>query len=90
LDHEQHIGHYRATWEDWPVIPTMLLVGLVAGRAWIVPLGAAAWAALLLLTGTIAVADVSAAALLGGVNTLVGVAVHRALMIPFRRHRAAS
>jgi hypothetical protein len=72
------------------VIPTLLLVGLVVGRAWVVPLGAAAWAGLLLLTGTIVVADVPAAALLGGVNTLVGIALHRVLTLPFRRHRAAA
>jgi hypothetical protein len=68
----------------------MLLVGLVVGRAWIVPLGAAAWAGLVLNTGAIDVGDVPAAALLGGVNTLVGVALHRALTLPFRRHRAAA
>jgi hypothetical protein len=68
----------------------MLLVGFVVGRAWIVPLGAAAWTGLLLLTGTIDVADVPAAALLGGVNTLVGVALHRAMTFPFRRHRPAA
>jgi hypothetical protein len=68
----------------------MLLVGLVVGRAWIVPLGAAAWAGLLLLTGTLDPADVPAAGLLGGVNTLVGVGLQRALTFPFRRHRAAA
>jgi hypothetical protein len=68
----------------------MLLVGLVVGRVWIVPLGAAAWAGLVLLTGTIDVADVPIAALVGGVNTLVGVTVHWALAYPFRRHRAAA
>jgi hypothetical protein len=68
----------------------MLLVGLVVGRAWIVPLGAAAWAGLLLLSGTVDVAGVPAAALLGGANTLVGVVLHRVLAFPFRRHRAAT
>jgi hypothetical protein len=68
----------------------MLLVGLVVGRLWIVPLGAAAWAGLLLLTGTIDVADVPIAALLGGANTLVGAALHWALAAPFRRYRTAA
>jgi hypothetical protein len=68
----------------------MLLVGLVVGRTWIVPFGAAAWAGLLLLTGTIVVSEVPVAALLGGVNTLVGVGLQRALTLPFRRHRAAA
>jgi hypothetical protein len=68
----------------------MLLVGLVVGRAWIVPLGALAWAGLLLASGTIGVADVPVAALLGGVNTAVGAALHWALLRPFRQLRRAA
>jgi hypothetical protein len=68
----------------------MLVVGLVVGRPWIVPLGAIAWAGLLLASGTIGVADIPAAALLGGVNTAAGAALHWALVRPFRQRRRAA
>jgi hypothetical protein len=66
----------------------MLLVGLIIGRAWVVPLGAVAWAALVLVVGSIDAADLPVAALLGGVNALVGVAVHRVLLLPLKRRVA--
>ena len=57
----------------------MLLAGLLIGRGWAVPVGALAWAGLLLVTGTIDPGDLSLAALLGGVNTAVGVVVRQAV-----------
>jgi hypothetical protein len=53
------------------VIPTMLLVGLVIGRWWAVPLGGVAWAAL--VAASIAPGDVPLAAALGAANVAVGV-----------------
>ena len=38
------------------MIPTMLLVGLVVGRWWVIPLGALGWAVLLLATGPLGAA----------------------------------
>jgi hypothetical protein len=63
----------------------MLLVGLVLGRAWAVPVGAVAWAAVLLFAGTIGVADVPLAAALAGANVAVGVIARWVVAWPWRR-----
>ncbi len=56
------------------MIPTLLLAGVIGGRWWLVPLGAIAWTALLLLDGVITLApQLAGAALLGAINTAVGV-----------------
>lgn len=70
------------------MIPTMLLAGLLVGRGWAVPVGALAWGVLLLVTGTIGLADLPLAVLLGGLNTTLGVIVRCALAWPLRRARA--
>jgi hypothetical protein len=61
------------------VIPTMLLLGLVVGRRWAIPLGAVGWAVTVLMAGTIGVADVPVAAALGAANVAVGVLVRWAI-----------
>jgi hypothetical protein len=55
------------------VIPTMLLVGLVIGRWWVIPLGGVAWAVLVVLAVSIAPGDVPLAAALGAANVALGV-----------------
>ena len=62
------------------MIPTLLVVGVVVGRSWVVPASALAWVVLLLATNTIGGGNVPAAAGLAAVNTLVGVLVHKAAM----------
>jgi hypothetical protein len=75
-------------WDDLLVIPTMLLVGLLIGRSWAIPVGAVAWGVVLLVTGVVTIGDVPLAAVVGGANTAVGVLVHRAAVWPFRRARS--
>jgi hypothetical protein len=60
------------------VIPTLLLVGVVVGRWWVVPASALVWVALLLATGTVDSGGVLAAAGLAAANAVVGVLVHKA------------
>jgi hypothetical protein len=73
--------------ENCSVIPTMLLVGLLVGRAAAVPVGAGLWAAVLLLIGTIGIADVPLAAALAGANVAVGAIVRWLAVWPLRRLR---
>ena len=68
----------------------MLLVGLVVGRLWAIPLGAVGWALLLLVTGVLAVGDAPLAMFLGGANVAVGIAVQRFVGWPLRRLRSAA
>lgn len=80
------------------MIPTMILFGLVFGRWWKSAIGAAAvvWPVVLVSTGVLddsAVAPVStvaAGAVLGAVNTAVGVGVHQLVLWVVRavRNRA--
>lgn len=58
----------------------MLLVGLVLGRWWAIPLGGVAWAVLVVLAVSIAPADVPLAAALGAANVAVGVLVRWAVV----------
>ena len=58
----------------------MLVLGLAVGRWWFVPVGAAAWALLLLATGVCTAECIPGALALGGANTLVGVAVRRSVV----------
>jgi hypothetical protein len=51
----------------------MLLVGLVVGRRWAIPLGAVGWVVTVVMAGTIGVADIPLAAALGAANVAVGV-----------------
>lgn len=68
----------------------MLLVGALARRGWLIPIGATTWAALLLATGTVGIDGLPLAALLGGANMAIGVLIHRVLAWPSRRARSAS
>jgi hypothetical protein len=69
------------------MIPTLLLVGLLAGRWYVVALAAVAWPLLLTLLGVadLAVGDWLVAAALAAANTAVGVAVHRSISLFLRR-----
>jgi hypothetical protein len=51
----------------------MLVVGLVLGRVWAIPLGAVGWAGVLLVSATISPVDVPVAAALAAANVAVGV-----------------
>ena len=62
------------------MIPSMLLVGLVLGRWWVIPLGGVAWALLVALAVSIAPGDVPLAAALGAANAAVGVLVRSPLV----------
>jgi hypothetical protein len=57
----------------------MLLVGLVIGRWWAIPLGALILPVLVVLTTSVDAADLPLAAALGAANIAVGVVVRRAL-----------
>ncbi|MEV0428538.1 hypothetical protein ACIBPB_12185 [Micromonospora sp. NPDC049836] len=64
------------------MIPSLLLVGLVLGRWWWLPLllAAVGWPALLVATGAMTVAPgLVGAAGLAVLNAAVGVAVHQAV-----------
>jgi hypothetical protein len=67
-----------------PMIPTMLLAGLLLGRWWVIALGGLGWAALLLLGGDIGVGDAPFAAALGAVNVGIGVGVRRSVRAVLR------
>jgi hypothetical protein len=61
------------------MIPSMLLFGLVIGRFWAVPLGAIAWAAIVVVAAGSG-ADIALAALLGAANAIVGVAARKVVI----------
>jgi hypothetical protein len=67
------------------VIPTALILGLIVGRVWAVPAVALAWTGLLIVTGTLAAADIPSAAALGAANAAVGVLMHRGMLGLVRR-----
>lgn len=70
-----------------PMIPTMIVFGLLTGYWWKFALPAAAigWSVLLLATGIIGMAQVPGTALLGFVNAAVGIAMIQAVYIGARR-----
>jgi len=72
------------------MIPTMLLVGLVVGRWWVIPLGALGWAVLLLATGPLGAGEILAAGVLGAANTAIGVLVRRLGSRALRRALSAT
>lgn len=80
----------RLSCENESVIPTMLLVGLVVGRFWAIPLGAVAWGVLLVATGVAGIGDVPFGLLLGAANVAVGVLAHRLIAWPLGRRFAPS
>jgi len=60
----------------------MALVGLLAGRLWVVPLAAICWPLLLAVTGvTSAPVDLVIGAALAAANTAVGVGLHQATRV---------
>jgi hypothetical protein len=75
------------------MIPTMILFGLILGRWWwlALPLAAAGWPILLLVTDTIGAGQIPLAALLGLLNAAVGVVVLQAVLwvLRVRRHSTA-
>jgi hypothetical protein len=74
------------------VIPTLILAGLIVGRWWMAAVAAVAWPIVLVL----AVPDgreldtLVGGALLAIANTLVGVAVHKAAVWPWRHAHATA
>jgi hypothetical protein len=70
------------------VIPTLLVVGLLLGRWWLVPIAAIAWVVLLALTNDLGVGEAPAAAVLATANAAVGVALHKLVALPLGRLRA--
>lgn len=66
------------------MIPTMLLVGLLTRRLWLIPAGAVAWGGLMLAGPVAGPGGFLLAALAGGVNMAVGVLTHRAVVWPLR------
>jgi hypothetical protein len=69
------------------VIPTILIPSFLVGRWWTIPVAAILWTVLLLVTSTIGVADIPAAAGFAAANATVGVVVHQALRTLFRQAR---
>lgn len=55
----------------------MILLGLVAGRLWAIPLGALAWGLLLVSDHTLGAGGLPSALVLGATNVAVGVIAHR-------------
>lgn len=73
------------------MIPTLIVVGLVLGRWWIIPPVALLWSIVLALTGVLSgTQDLVAAALIGALNVAVGVLVHKGIAWPFARLRGDS
>ncbi len=70
------------------MIPTMLLVGLLTRRLWLIPVGAVAWGGLLLAAGLVHIGGFPLAAFVGGANMAIGVLIHRAVAWPLRRTRS--
>lgn len=66
------------------MIPTMLLLGLILGRAWALPVGSVAWSALLLSGRIIGWTGVPPAAALACGNVAAGALFHRAARRPLR------
>lgn len=72
-----------STLEVVAVIPTMILLGLVAGYWWklALPTAAVIWPILLLASDTITMSQIPAAALLGLVNAAVGVTLVQGVLV---------
>jgi hypothetical protein len=64
------------------MIPTLILIGAIAGRWYVVALAAAAWPLVVIFGAGAPYApdDLLAEAALGAANTAVGVIVHKALV----------
>jgi len=69
------------------VIPTMLLIGILVGRWWVVPVGGAGWATVLIVSGTLGWGAVPAAVALAAVNAAAGAMVRQLIVSALRRPR---
>ena len=93
--HERRLGMssfttYAGVRKVSPVIPTMILVGLILGRWWwlALPSGALLWGGLLLATGATGLdAGLAEGMVLAMVNCAFGVGVHQVLLHATRRWR---
>ena len=63
------------------MIPTVLLLGLLVGRWWVVPAAGVIWVALLAMFGDLGLDDVPLAAGLAMANAAVGVAFRRGVAL---------
>jgi hypothetical protein len=74
------------------VIPTLIVAGLIVGRWWMAAVAAVVWPIVLAVTLTDGrgLATLVAGALLAIANTLVGVAVHKTVVWPWRHARATA
>jgi hypothetical protein len=59
------------------MVPTMILVGVLIGRWWAVPVSGVAWAVLVVTGASAGIADVPGAAALGAANAGAGVLLRR-------------
>jgi hypothetical protein len=64
--------------------PTMILVGFVVGRAWVVPLGAVAAAIAISAPPSLLSGDFALGLLVGAANTAVGVTARASLRLAAR------
>ena len=73
------------------MIPTVIVLGLVVGRWWLVPLAGLAWVILLTAVNDLGLSDAPVAASLAMVNAGIGVAGHKvvALSLNYVRGRSA-
>ena len=67
------------------MIPTMIFVGLIAGRWLAVPLGGVVWVVLVASSGACDLSCSPGAAFLGAVNTAAGVGGHKIAAVPLRQ-----
>jgi hypothetical protein len=72
------------------VIPTVLLIGIVVGRWWFVPVAGVAWVVLLLGANGLDLVDTPIAAGLAMANAAVGVGCHKLIAETLRYVRKAS
>jgi hypothetical protein len=66
------------------VIPTVLLLGLLVGRWWVVPAAGLLWIALLAIFGDLGLDDIPLATGLAMANAAVGVALRRFVALSLR------
>jgi hypothetical protein len=72
------------------VIPVVVLLGIVVGRWWLVPLAGVAWAIILVLANDLGPAGIPVAAALAMANTAVGVGCHKLAAVTLRHVRSRS
>jgi hypothetical protein len=72
------------------VIPIALLLGVLVGRWWFVPVAGLAWVTLLVFMNNLGLDDVPIAGGLAMANAAVGVTCHKLVAMPLRRVRGQS